>query len=297
MAYSRIIFERGLEVSSARNSLKIPSDQSAMPSLLNFVRTLYNVRPVVLTEVVPKLGGGEQDRNLVVTVDGQDLLDLRVGKLQLPQGIQESTYISLLQHAMNAQYVAGAMVYHCQKLALVYADICDQLIGIRSVMPIDGEYSSFQGRSEGYYEFEALVTAARRTYDSLRYILWPVFGSGGGQMPSNFPKTIKSCTRLPNSLRDRLSASWASKGEKLTSYRHCIHHYVPVTFGIETASMRKVDCGSWSVQLRIPDNPEAKSTRQFDFAGGLDALTYGWEVTDHVLAIAMDVFGSISVTA
>jgi hypothetical protein len=274
MTYSRIIFERGLEVSPARNSLKIAGDRNTWQSIFDLVRERYHVRPILITDLVPKLGGvGQGERHSVLAVDGQHLLSLRVGQLQLPQGLPEPTYISLLQHAMNLQYTAEAMVHHCRQLALAYVGICDDQVGIRTRFPIDQPASCFQGRSEGYHEFDALIGAARRTYESLRYILWPVFGSAGKDMPRKFETALKSCTRLPDVLRDRLEESWNLHGTRISEYRDCIHHNVPTTFGIETAFMKKLDCGAWSTQLRIPDNPEAKSKRKFVFDGGLDALT------------------------
>ena len=38
--------------------------------------------------------------------------------------------------------------------------------------------------------------------------------------------------------------------------------------------------------LRIPDNPEAKSQSAFTFAKGLDALTYGWELSNEIVRVA-----------
>ena len=189
------------------------------------------------------------------------------------------------------------MVYHCQELSLLYSDICDTALEVRQVLAIEGNTFNLQGQSEAYYEFEALITAARRTYDALRYILWPVFGPGRGSTPSNFSKTLENCNRLTETLRDDLANSWMLHGEKLTAYRDCIQHYVPVTFGNETASLQRVDGGTWSVQLRIPDNPEAKSQRSFQFAGGLDALTYGWEVANELITVAGKVLAAIPVTA
>jgi hypothetical protein len=140
-----------------------------------------------------------------------------------------------------------------------------------------------------------LITATRRTYDALRYILWKVFGPGGRDIPNNFPKTLRVCHKLPRSLRESLEESWSCYGEQLTDYRDCIQHYVPVTSDLKHASFRRVDGDIWSVQVRLPDNPEVRSQRSFTFANNLDALTYGWQLANEVITQAAQVFAAIPI--
>ena len=158
---------------------------------------------------------------------------------------------------------------------------------------MEGDHFTYGGHSEPYYEVEALITAAQRTYDALRYILWKVFGPGGGDTPSNFPRTVAKCERIPAALRSSLEKSWASYGVKLKAYRDCIQHYVPVAFHLNVASMERVAGGIWSVRLRLPDNPEAKSQRAYKYSNGIDALTYGWELANEVIRVAAEIFASI----
>ena len=87
-------------------------------------------------------------------------------------------------------------------------------------------------------------------------------------------------------MRDILEESWQVYGERLTDYRDCIIHYTPIDFGMSTANMHKLDDGIWSVMMRIPDNPETKSKSAFTFAKGLDALTYGWELSNEIVRVA-----------
>jgi hypothetical protein len=293
VSVTRIIFEKGIEVGSGRNSLKRADDGSTFAEMFAQIWERYKVRPILLTETIPTFGGSPRERHTVLTLNGRKQLNVLVSSLQLPQGLPEKNYVSLLRATMNIQYVAAALVYHCQELALLYSQICDTAIRLSQELPIEGNGFTLQDQSDSYHEFDALITAARRTYDALRYILWPVFGSAGSQTPRNFPKTIEACNRLPEMLRDILSRSWSSHGEKLTDYRDCIQHYVPVTFGIETAWLQKLDGGTWSVLLRIPDNPEARSQRKFRFAGGLDALTYGWELANELIGVAAEILGAI----
>ncbi len=83
-------------------------------------------------------------------------------------------------------------------------------------------------------KLKLLITSAKRTYDSLRYILWNVFGPGKGSVPNNLQKTVADCPRLPADLRRSLDESWSSYGAKMTDYRDCTQHYVPVTSQLAT---------------------------------------------------------------
>lgn len=54
-------------------------------------------------------------------------------------------------------------------------------------------------------------------------------------------------------------------------------HYVPLNAGLETCWMEKFD-GLWGVNVRLPDNPDTKSRKQFNFSNGPEALSYCYEV-------------------
>jgi hypothetical protein len=292
MNVTQIIFERGLELSRARNSVKMATDDLSLVQIFAAMREKYGVRPILLTETIRSFENATRECHAVLTLDGLDRLNLRRLSLDLPQGLPKATYLSLVRPTANVQYAAGALLYHCQELALLYTHICDTAFGIRQIMPIEGDYSSLGDQTEPYYEIEALITAARRTYDALRYVLWKTFGAGGNT-PSNFSKTLAACDKLPESLRSSLETSWATYGIKMTAYRDCIQHNVPVTFDLQTASLERVAGDIWSVRLRLPDNPEEKSQSAFEFADNLDALTYGWELTNEVFKVAAEVFASI----
>jgi hypothetical protein len=166
VVYKRVVFERGLEIGAARNSLPLPSNVSSLADITAFVWANFKVRPILLTEEIPSRG----DRHHILTTDSKNLLNILLGGLQAPTGLPENLYISIARPRLNLQYVAGALVYHCEQLALRYSAICD--LAVQDADPIHGGYFNLQGQDEAYYEFDSLVTAARRTYDSMRYILW-----------------------------------------------------------------------------------------------------------------------------
>ena len=262
------------------------------------IRDKYKVRPVLLTETTQVFGDSscESKRHSVLTLNGRESLHIHISSIVPPEYVLEGIKVSLLWPIMNTRYIAGALVYHCQELSLLYHDICDTAFRIHQVIPCKERSFLLQGQSEAYYEFDALITAARRTYDSLRYVLWNVFGSNRGSVPRNFLKTLELSDKIPEALRDRLFLSWSDHGKKLTDYRDCIQHYVNVSFGIESALLRQVDGSTWSVHLRIPDNPEVKSQQKFEYNYNLDALTYGWELTNELISISLKVLAAISAT-
>jgi hypothetical protein len=125
----------------------------------------------------------------------------------------------------------------------------------------------------------------RRGYDACRYPLWKWFGPRKGKMPGYFYKVLPACDQLDAAIRTDLQQSWSEWGLRMTAYRNCIHHYVPVDFGISTIDMQETLPGVWAAQAKIPDNPEARSKANFTFRKELDALTFGWTITVELLRV------------
>lgn len=187
-------------------------------------------------------------------------------------------------HAFDLEYLSAALVYHLEALARHYETIRDRF---REITLIPGasvsKEANYQNQPEPYFEFDAVITAARRAYNSCRYLLWQRWGpSTYFPLPNSFSRTVTLCERLDSNLRDDLTASWDHCGTKLTAYRDCMQHYVPVNFGLATVSMREVLPGVWSASARIPDNPEARSKTAFRFQCRLDALSFAWQVAVEV---------------
>jgi len=194
--------------------------------------------------------------------------------------------------ALNLSYLLGALRYHCKSLAERYSEICRNFAQHRAFEKRDSDNVILGMQEEPYYEFEALLTAALRTYDATRYIIWPTFGLGGST-PSSFEKALPLCKDLPEKLKQQLNSSWARFGDKLKHYRDCIQHYIPIGSSRFCALMTRLKSGVWSTSIWIPDNPEVRSYEQFRYDCELDALSYGWELTNEMVDVVHSIVNAI----
>ena len=288
------IFEHGLEVSEAPNSINLLKRGRCLYQIFDEVRETYNLRPILLTQCLT-FGERKEITHSVLTLDGNESLDVRLSSLRPPEGIPQDDYSAMIRPSLNVQYAAGALVYHCKQLALHYSQMCDQAVWLAQLKPIseNPDEFGFSGQAEAWYEIEALITAARRTYDSLRFVLCAAFGKNDENIPRNFQKAIASCNNLPSALKSKLESSWASVGKKMTNYRDCIQHNAPLSNSLQTVILKRVKGGEWSATLLLPDNPEAKSQTRFVYRSKLDALTYGWELANEVIDVAAEVFANL----
>jgi hypothetical protein len=199
---------------------------------------------------------------------------------------------SLIYDATAVQYLSGALSYHIAAIVGIYESVCDsfkdfELIPGRKV----GKHAIFGDQPEPYYEFDALLGVIRRSYDACRYLLWKCFGPPKGGIPRSFEKVLPFCERLDQETRKELDDSWRIWGVTVTEYRDCVHHYVPLDFGMASIAMEELFPGVWSALARIPDNPKARSKSQFTFKKGVDALSFGWRAASEarrVLRIVAD---------
>lgn len=199
-------------------------------------------------------------------------------------------------HATAIHYISSALVYHVNSLVSNYEFIRDKFKDISaSFIPkiLDEKIHAFQGQPAPYYEFDSLITAARRAYDTCRYILWNSFGPGKGNIPRSFQKTLPLCNNLDPVIYKELEQSWKTWGSILTSYRDCIQHYVPVDFGLSTILLYQDFPGVWTAVARIPDNPDSRSKNKFTFNKGLDALKLGWYIANEALRVLRIVIDAV----
>jgi len=261
---------------TTRQSVAVPAE----------VTMKYGVRPVLLTSR-PRLG---DDRMFVLPIQGNQVLEIEHSELSQ---IAYAKDIPTLFHTFNLSYIVGAVFHHCKQLAEAYSEICRTFVSLPFPEEMDSDLVNLAHQPEPYYEFEGLITAARRAYDTTRYLIWHAFGPKKGSLPSSFEKTLRLCTCLPISLDERLHLSWSRFGNKVKKYRDCIQHYVPIGGLLPSARMVRLEGGVWSTSLIIPDNPEARSHTEFKYKSRLDALTYGWEVTNEVIEIAQAIVQAV----
>lgn len=275
---SHIIFEKGLEVHRYEGGWRsIHNCQEPVTCDPSRIFADYHLRPIVLTVNLPK-----SSRYFLVPDSTGRLLEIEMSELTQIAPFQNRLFV---MQNFDLSYTVGAVIHHCHQLAQAYVKVCQEF----SRIPFPSrEISSpcvFSDQSEPYYEFAALITAARRFYTTARRPIWIAFGCGGS-IPSSFEKTVTRCTKMPSNLRQQLDQSWSLYGEKLKDYRDCIEHYTQLGDHIPFAFMEHLDKRLWTAWLRIPDNPQAKSIKNFHYDYKLDALTYGWTVTNEVVKLA-----------
>ncbi len=277
MEIRRIVFEGGVTLrrtgsvwthETARTSVVVSDPRSVTAEL--------EVRPVVLGEVIPRVG-----ETTLLLSRTEEWLDLK-GQLY-----QAGEFLDSKSHwdALNLTYVVGAVIYHCKRLAEVYSDLLQLWVRWPRPPGKDPERLTFGNQAEPYFELEALLSAALRAYDYARFLVWRAFGPLA-PCPRSFERMLPALRTLPSvpaELLDRLDASWTGHGALLKEYRDCLHHYVPLGRALPYAILTKLPSGVWKSSSPIPDNPGTRSHDAFRYDRRLDALAYGWSVATEVV--------------
>lgn len=277
---SHIIFEKGIELHRNKSGW-LSTHNCKEPVMCEPAQILanYKLHPIVLTVKSPP---SISHRFLAPASKGR-LLEIEWSELTQIAPFQNHSFVAL---NLDLSYTIGAVIYHCHLLAQTYVNLCQEF-SHSSYPKIHKNSNScvFGDQPEPYYELEALINAARRFYTTARRPIWAAFGNSGS-VPSSFENTVARCTKLPSALHKRLDQSWTAFGEKLKEYRDCIEHYIQLGGFMPHALMERLDNGLWTAWLRIPDNPQARSARNFRYDYKLDALTYGWTVTNEVVKLS-----------
>ena len=185
-------------------------------------------------------------------------------------------------------FLLTAAIYHCERIAEQYAASLAQMIKFPNPKNADRIVTACY---EGFFEFDALVTGVIRAVDSTRYIIWREYGAKGS-VPSSFCRTIDNCINLPDTLKQLSESLWDKRLAHAKEYRDCIQHYVAVGSS-SWAMMTRVGELIWTLLLRIPDNPEAKSAKKFTYKLDLDAMTYAWELIGDLFTLTNCVIHSV----
>jgi len=285
----RVIYERGITARiigtewHVMNLMGGRSERIDRPALIS---ERYGVKPVVVIKRISR----DKTIDLLLRKTTQAPFGLEI--TDVTQKVPKISSVFFKGH--NLIYLLEAVQYHCMQLARHYSRICKRFSEIPGDESNDCDSALFSGAPEPYFEFDSLVTAVRRAYDSCRYLLWQYFGAAGENMPGSIDATLRLCSTLPPHLSERMKTSWSIYGEEVKEYRDCIQHYVPLDFGLSTIKMEKLDQGPWSARVLIPDNPSARSVEKFLYDKNRDALTYGWEVSNEILEVAMVLLEAIA---
>ena len=212
--------------------------------------------------------------------------------------VQRSELLQLVLSKKDAAYFAAtrslmhlleASTYHIKQLTKRYGDVIEWHVKYpHHVQSADRVVTHC---NEVFFEFDALANIVMQGVNSTRRAVWRAYGDKGS-VRSNLRDAVARCKSVPNDIKERLEVVWADRLSHAKEYRDCIQHHVAVG-SASWAMLTRVDHSFWNMIARIPDNPESKSERAFTFHRDLDALTYGWELTNDLYELANLVLGTI----
>jgi hypothetical protein len=182
----------------------------------------------------------------------------------------------------DVRYCLRSALYHLNRITDMYVDKCRLFEELQS--------DSVRGNTSDdriYFEVDGFLGDARRVYESIRKVLWKHYPTAGKSRWRGIRETMNDQANvIPTHFAELLEQSWTRFGEKLTAYRDCISHYVPLTDNAP-CWMSRFD-HRWGATVPLPTNPEAKSRGAFDNAqegNGMDALGYCHEVAVHMVEL------------
>ena len=270
----RVIYEGGIEIFQSNEVILKLLDRNSL-------------RPVLITE---RSKNGDNH---------EFLLSLKGELIELEASIFHEFIHSdprIFQSLLALRYDVGAVIYHCKELVLAYAETCRTHSRIKATPGYPShEAGSIQFGDQGapYYEFDALLSAARRAYDKIGHTIWAAFGGAGGGRPDNFAELLKRCKNIPQQFVSSLENSWLNTGSKLKEYRDCTQHFASTDIELCNVRISRLEGAIWRATAPIPDNPEIKSKKKLSYKLGLDALTYSWEVANEVVGLSSDVVSKL----
>lgn len=277
-SFEHVVFERGVSLIKTEDGLwrcesSVNKDISTTPSE---ILKEFNLRPVAAAFKHPP---PDESYSTVLPATYGRLLNVELSELQ--QLVYSQRPPEWFRPTQSLFYLLSSVLYHTMQLAHCY----ETLITYQKKLNLLKQAHKWVIRPEvPYFEFDALVTATIRAFDSTRYSLWKAYG-GKGSVPNSFMRTVESCSNLPAELRNRLDQSWDTHISRAKEYRDCIQHYVDL--GSSSWAMTyQINELVWAVLVRIPDNPQQRSADRFTFNNDIDALTYAWELATELFVVS-----------
>lgn len=211
----------------------------------------------------------------IVDTDGTSLTE-RATALLLPIG----PYVTAdFWDESDVRYCVLAMLYHMDHVVNRYVSKC------RLFESDPHLKTAIRGNVDDpqlFFEVDALISSARRVYESIRKVLWKYYKSGSESRWRSI-RTALVDDQIPAGIRNSMNESWSTVGEKLTAYRDCVTHYDPLTNGQPTCWMEPIG-DRWGMTVKLPSNPES-GRWSYDFSTGPDALQYCHAVACHMVGI------------
>jgi hypothetical protein len=242
----RVVYESGIQAALQDGRWRLAScdfDPPVTFGTLPAATSGLRLRPILITEILTN----RRERTFLLDATAKDLIALRISTFT---GLGSTG--SEIFHFHHLSYLLGAVAYHCERLAQLYAEICHEFVRVRFPDTSETNFVTFEYQPDPYYEFDALVTAARRTYDYSRYLLWQAFGDGSSSVPRSLAATLPCCNHMPPQLRTdrrKLEAirrvahrlSGLPPALRATRLRHGIRVHVPAALqgmGHDTSNPR-----------------------------------------------------------
>lgn len=181
--------------------------------------------------------------------------------------------------------MAQAVTYHLGKLIDCYVGFLDWVAREHGSALQPSAAPRFGGEIAQYFEFEALITAVVRAYETARFPIWTAFGSET-KCPRSFVETIER-SNVPPPLNDCVAEALRSC-MRAKQYRNCIQHHAHFGAVYQFSRIKQYNGLVWGAQTFIPDNPTAKSNDKFVYENRMDALSFGWALTSDLLRDLVD---------
>lgn len=138
-----------------------------------------------------------------------------------------------------------------------------------------------------YFEVDAFLVATRHVYDLFAKVLWKHYGRDKSDQWLRIKTALKFEGVIPSEFDAVIRDSWETHGKKVTAYRDCLLHYVPLTEAASTTVWMNRFDGKWGATVRLPSNPEANSRRAFDTrSSDVDALSYCHSIISELIGLS-----------
>lgn len=175
-----------------------------------------------------------------------------------------------------------AALYHLNRTIDMYAEMARRFEEIHPDTGIEGSSSD----QRIYFEVDAFLVAARHLYDLIAKVLWKHYGREHSDQWLRIKTALKFTDVIPAEFDAAIRKSWSTHGKKVTAYRDCLLHYVPLTSDASTTVWMNRFDGRWGAIVRLPSNPEANSRRAFDTrSSGVDAVNYCYGIISELVGL------------